>query len=770
MKPGSFVLTLACAFLAAASLSAEPMTEGDRLQFADGLYSRGMHELALSEYESFLRDFPDTPKADAVHFRMAECYSGLGKLAEAEKEFHDVYSVYTNSDVRLKAGFRQAGLIMDAGRNDEAIGLFQAMLNEKPPDEMAAACLYRTGEIYDKTGKSEEATKAYEQIRSAYSNTTFYSYALLQLGEAYGKDKAKQDQALEMYTLAAVKPATDRIVAEALFQTAEIQFGRKAFDKSADAYRKLLTQYTNDQRSVESRLQGAWACHNAGLYVEALNFSDNALKGDVGDKKPEWLYLKANCERQLMKDEDAVQTYQHLLEQYGTSSFANVARYEEALTLYKMNKFKDAAAEAGKVSQTPELKKDVCWLLAESYAALKEDDLAIQYYRIITAEFPKSDVACDAAYRLAHHLQGRKEYKEASRCYNIVAADFPDNKLAPRALYASGVCNSLDDRQEEAVRDWAALIQKYPADPLVEDSVYQKAMSEMRLKRLGEATVSLRDLLKRPAALKFAADAHYWLGVMLDDDHKPKDAENELRIAVKDGADKDWEKDAEFMLALVLQKNGKQDEAVVLFQSLLSSTQREKFSPQLLEWLSEFEFEKKQFKESVDAANLMVERAKDTNWLQVGWCLIGRGQLALGDKADAEQSYRNAMALDARTPLAPESALRLGELIMNGTNYADAAKFFSQAAMLASDEKLLGVRARAYVGLAKAARASQDFEAASRYFMSVAVLFDDPEIVPECLFEAAEAYKKLGRHEEAAKTLKELKDRYPDSGWAKKAQ
>jgi len=192
----------------------------------------------------------------------------------------------------------------------------------------------------------------------------------------------------------------------------------------------------------------------------------------------------------LIKNDDAIQSYTQLLDQFGSSSFANVARYEKALTYYKMGKYREAVADAEKVNQTPDMKKDVSWLLAESHAALNEEDLAIQYYRIITTEFAKSDVACDAAYRLAHHLQGKKEYKEAARCYNIVAADFPDNKLAPRALYASGVCNAMDNRHEEALRDWAGLIQKYPDDPLVEDSLYQKAMSEIRLKRFADATAS----------------------------------------------------------------------------------------------------------------------------------------------------------------------------------------------------------------------------------------------------------------------------------------
>ena len=52
--------------------------------------------------------------------------------------------------------------------------------------------------------------------------------------------------------------------------------------------------------------------------------------------------------------------------------------------------------------------------------------------------------------------------------------------------------------------------------------------------------------------------------------------------------------------------------------------------------------------------------------------------------------------------------------------------------------------------------------------MSVAVLFEDPALTPECLYRAAEAFGKQGRAGERESTLAELKRRYPDSPWAKK--
>ena len=100
-------------------------------------------------------------------------------------------------------------------------------------------------------------------------------------------------------------------------------------------------------------------------------------------------------------------------------------------------------------------------------------------------------------------------------------------------------------------------------------------------------------------------------------------------------------------------------------------------------------------------------------------------------------------------------------LATNG--FAQARARFEMAAGMAADDSLIAVRVRAYAGIGKALKAQGDREGAVKYFMSVAVLFDDPELVPECLGEAAELFQQLGRAEEGIKARQELAQRYPAS-------
>ena len=62
-----------------------------------------MNELALKECESFLKDFPESKKADQIYFLMGECLRDLGKREAADAAFEKVFNDYPQSALRLKA-------------------------------------------------------------------------------------------------------------------------------------------------------------------------------------------------------------------------------------------------------------------------------------------------------------------------------------------------------------------------------------------------------------------------------------------------------------------------------------------------------------------------------------------------------------------------------------------------------------------------------------------------------------------------------------------
>ncbi|MEI6147640.1 MAG: tetratricopeptide repeat protein [bacterium] len=757
LKLGLWLAVGACA------LTAGALDPQEQLQFADGLYARGMWDVALKEYQACL----DTNRAgvDAVFYRMGECYRSLGRTNDAEQAYEKAGHGATGSDYRFRAGLRRAELMELAGRSADQIKLLTSLLSQTPPTELAAACRYALGAAQEKSGHGSEAMEAYEAVLNQYPDTPFASCAALALGGLVRQQDDGAGWAVELFLQAATHPASPRLGAESWFQLGDVYFQQKQYEKSARAYEKLVSLYPKDERTQPASLPMAWAFYHAGLYAETLKCGEGA-----GRVKPdEWLYLKANSERQLMKNEEAVATYGLLLSKYPQTEVADSAAYERALTLYKMGHFQEAIRQAKALTLTPRIKKDVYWLLAESSAAVKDDASAVQYYRLLLEQSAVSDLAADALYRLAHLLEKKGEPIQAAELFGQLVDEYPQHALAPQALFVAAACQAKAKKPEQAVAVWARLISDYPQSKFVEESYYQKAMGEAQLRRDAQALATLAELMRRFPKTKFLAEARFWNGTLMEEAGKLEEAEIEFRRALKAGPAEDLERRAQFRLALVLQRRGRLDEAAELLQGLIDSPLREQFTPEILEWLADYQSGRPDFPKAVLAAEALIARASTDAWKQIGWFLKGKALLGQGQSEPARLAFEETVALGIKSQAAAESFLRLGEINLAAGDAAKAKGYFDQAATLSTTDDLLPIRARAYAGIARALRAQGDLPGAAKHFLSVAVLFDDATLTPECLYEAAETFRQSGRTAESVKVARELAERYPDSEWARKA-
>lgn len=773
--------------------------ENETIRFADGLYARNMYELAIDEYTRFIKNFPQSEQCDYVHFRIGECNFFLGKYSDAETEFRTILEKYNNSKFRHKSALRIGEIYSATGKHKQAIEIFKQICDnnfvptsgEKADEQLLSLCLYNIGESHLKLDENQQAEKSFLQLVKKYPVSKLCPYAFLKLGSLYEEvqpklseaDTAKrQEEALSFYQRAYEKADTDRMKAEALFHLGNLLYRLRRFDKSLEVYRTLITQHPSDSRASEVRIPLAWSAYNTGLFAEAEKYVDTFFANMSEELRPECLYIKANSQRLLFKYKDAIVTYSKLIEEYSKSRFVYAARYEKALVHHTSGDYEKAITEALQISfqeiiqsdiakkVQPSFRRDVLWLLADSYAGLKKQNEAIQYYRIIIKEFPRDPLSADAMYRLARNLEDKQEYKEASFYYSSVSEHFPTNPLAPVGLFASGLCFIKAKNDAEAVRDLAKFIKSYPHHPLVEDTLYQKAMSEVRLRRDKDAMESLNRLIHKYPSTKFSADVHYWIGMLKFEEAKFAESEEEFRQALKLSQSKEQEREFSYRLALVLMKLKKNNEAATLLYSLLDTPAIEKIQAHLLQWVAEYFYADQKMEQAVTVAKHLLSTTNAPVWQQTGYGIMGLAQLAIGNTNSAVECFRTALQVKANTVYAAQSALYLGKIELALKNYEKAENYFEQAATMASDDYQLEIRANAYAGLGMSAMAISNYTAAARYFMGVAILYDNSELTPECLYRASEAFRNAGMEKESRKAIEELKQRYPESKWIKSIQ
>jgi TolA-binding protein len=752
--------------VAAQAAAGEPP---ERLRFADGLYARGMYEMAAGEYRAFLDTNPRGDGVDAAWYRMGESLLNTGRKREAEAALKKVVFDYPASPFLYKAGFRVAELAAEAGRPDQAANQWEAIIAGTPPPDMAAAALYRLGNIRAREGNTEAAIRAFTRIKADFSASPFYAHALLALAGLTASSQSEKDNAAAMLRAATTNTASPRLAAEATFQLGELEFRRGAWDASLAAYQQLAARHPGDDRAREAAVQIAWALHNLGRHAEVLQACDAAARARpaAGGRDAEWLYLRANALRQLKRYPDALDTYGQLLAKWPDDALAPVAAYERVLSLFKSARYKDAAEAGSRLKPKPELKADVEWILGESYAQLKDAAEAIRHYRAIVDQHASSPLRQHAWHRWAHALQSSGDFEGAARQYSAAMQAYPAGEGAAQALFASAYCLSRLGRHADAVRDWSALVQRFPDHSLVEESLYHRGMGLTHLKQDEQATAAFAQLLRQFPKSRFAGEAAYWSGTAQETAGKLADAEASYRAALASGAAGETVSRARMRLAMVLQRLGKPEESARLLDSLVAAGTAGDMPPEMLEWLAGFHLDRSEHKEALAAATALTGRA-DGEKRPLPWLIAARCRRAMKQRAEATAAYDKAITLAGAGRIAAEAALEAGELALEAGNHRQAGTAFDKAAALASEDRLIPLRAAAFLGKGRALRADGKAEEAGRILMSVAVLFDDTQIVPESLYEAARSFREAGKPLESSKAAEELRQRFPNSTWVRK--
>lgn len=765
------VLALAAATLGRAQVPPDdPLTPADRRLFADGLFSRGLHARAAAEYEALSRDFPKDPETDIVLFRWAEALRLDHRPDEAGGILLRLFREHPDSPYRHRAMFQRGALAIARDQFEAAAELLGALLDEKPAPDLRESALYYRAEALSQAKLPAEAIPLYEALLREFPASPFAGYARLSLGRILSARAGTGDteRAQTLFRETAREPATPRLGAEALYLLAQCEFARGQFKSSADAFLELARRFPDDERTASAGLQAAWASHQAGLHAETLALAAKALDGGKAEPRDEWLYLKGASEYQLTRYPEAIATFAELGTTFPDSRYAGAAAYQTAVALQRSGDPSKAVEAALKVPPTDPLRRDVLWLLAECHAALKDRDRAVQYYRLLTDEFPASEQAPEALYRLAYQLQERESWIDASAAFLQLVDRFKEHALAPRALFASGFCQMRAGRPAQAIRDWDRLLRDHPSHELAGEARFRKALEELRLERFDDASASLDALLKASPGAPQALDARFWRAKLLQRKNDLPEAERELRAVLAASPSKDLEREATLLLALVAQQAGHEADAASLFQSLLDTPQGARLTPHQLAWLSEYQYGRNASAQAAAAARKLAEQAPDDAWRQAAWTLAGRAARQQGDRPAAEAAFRKAIQVPGETRYVAEAHLRLGELQLESRETAAAETSFRAAARLAAAPDLQSIRILAHAGLGRALRQSGDRDAAGRYLLGVCLLNRDEALLPPLIEETVSLLRELKREDEAAALVQDLRDLYPNSAEARR--
>ncbi len=756
----SFILAGAAAWgcLAAGSVSGVSLQE--KMQFADGLYRRGMYDLAVREYSTIVTNAIRMEFLDIALFRLGESQRFLGNEGEAVAAYETLIADYPGSLFRDRAVFRRAEMDFRAGRYQEALDRLDDLLNGKPSPDIAASAEYFRGLSLVELDRSKDAAKAFRTIVDDYERSPYFAYACMALAGLLEQDKGAEKEILSLYERASARPESPRQGAEAAYRRADLLYRSGEYEKSAEAYDRLLEDFAGQPAADAALLSGGWAYFRAGRYEDAVDAGQRGLKAVPAAERNRWRYLLANAQRKMDDPNAAAAAYRDMIDAGG--DLVAEARFELAGIRFadqadaEVIELLDGLNVADDRASTRDWMLGMAW--KRSGDAEKAGDVFMQ---LLDGEDPQRRT--DARYQLGLMARDREDWDVAATMFRELAKEAPSSELAPDALLRAGLALASAGKPEEAITSWNELIRNYPKSDLAPAAALNKARAQWKEEKTDEAKDTLQALIKDFPGSPEAPEAHYIRGQLFEADDMWEVAEYHYNAAIRLDPPPALTWDIQFRRVAVLQRQDREREAAEILNQLVEQDSRGRTPPALLDWLTRWNLENEQPDEAVISAGYLVESAPSEGWKQVGGYLLGSAYEMAGKGKKAATAYRQSASAKAGTREGVEARLALGRLSAADGDAGDALGWYEQAGEAAAEEDgWLDLRARAYVGLGEAYAAQKKWDDAARHFMSVGVLFDDPELTPLALYRAALAFEALDRKEEYVSVLRELSERYPD--------
>lgn len=749
-----------CLFALPLRAADEALSLDERLKFANGLYARGMWDMALKEYESLLGEHATFESRPISLYRAGECARRLARPKTAR--------IWYLQAAETKAGEARSRSLLRLIENDlklkdtqSAYGHAEQLTKEKDLDpSIAAAAVYYLGKTAQDLGKTDEAAAAYTKLMEKYPTNVFAQYGALKHAALAGMSaKAKRD--LFHFVLKA-KPS-ENVALEAHWGLAKLTADEGQTERAAEQMLRLKQRYPKQARIQQGLFTIAWTCLQAGRNEEALALSKEVTPATRKGNEAPWLYIQASSLRNLRQTDAAAEAYAALLEAWPDQPLTGVAVYEWAVLEFARKNYDKVLSLSESLLKQEDTRDDGLWLLAEAARAKGQEKQALAWYDQWLTDYPKGSRRADVSYNRAVVLQDIDPAKAAA-AFEAFGTAYAKDERAGSALYAAGLWQLSDGNEKKAKSLWESMLRIEPEHEEAATVSFQNALMDLRGGDQEKGIAGLEAFLERTPLPAQAPEAAYWLAVELQKAGETNPAIKRFKQALDGKLPAERVGDARLRLGVLHQQADRPGEALNAFLPLIKGTEAPLLSDALLGWMLAVAREQKDGLSTEIVATAMTGDKRDGLTRELGY--YARGKVLMPDAKKKKEAIAAFVAglelVEKESAESAEAALLLGDLLRQSADIRGASERYNQAKLAAEKAGRDDLEARAVYGQALTLAAAGDWAETSRIAMMFAVLYDDASLSPQALHLAARAFDKQGLSEQAEQARAECKKRYPD--------
>src|SRR4030095_560132 len=135
-----------------------------QLEYANGLFTRKLYDLAIPEYQKYLDNYPGRAGRANAYFSLGECYRNLHRDSSARTNLQKVLNDYGDSEFAGPAEFALAEMAFSDKDYATALPLFHRSAAKSKEPAVALSARYFEARCLEAVGKKDEAADLYAQV------------------------------------------------------------------------------------------------------------------------------------------------------------------------------------------------------------------------------------------------------------------------------------------------------------------------------------------------------------------------------------------------------------------------------------------------------------------------------------------------------------------------------------------------------------------------------------------------------------------------------
>src|SRR5438552_11143274 len=413
-----------------------------QLDYANGLFTRKLYDLAAPEYQKYLDDYPGSSGRANAYFSLGECYRNLNKPSSARTNFQKVLNEYDNSEFAGPAAYALAEMAFTQKDYAAALPLFHRSAGKSREPAVALSAHYFEARCLEALGRKEEAANIYVEVAEAGNPNPYREDARVTAASIFAGRGRKID-ALKQYEALANEAQKPALKAESAVRGGMIGLDLVQADKGkidiamADRAEALLRKGRALPEAGKFRAIAQAGLRRLQYQTEQYAQLLAEYKMEQGNlpeaAQAEVLLLAANSERQLGHSKEAETLYGQIIKKYPDREEAKDAAYQRLINVYNSDPSAliSAVDEFLATSPTNERADQAKLLKAEALYKQQNCAEAVPIYEELRASQLSVKLRAEAAYKLGLCHAQAKNIPGVIEAFTYYMQTFPDDPQVP---------------------------------------------------------------------------------------------------------------------------------------------------------------------------------------------------------------------------------------------------------------------------------------------------------------------------------------------------